>query len=435
MIGHRNLAPRRVRALAAAAFSLGLAGSLAAPAHADGTIRMWTFLNPDGTSGREQALKQMIGAFEASHPGVAVQVEQQVWDQMTPKFLAAHASGSAPDVIWVHSEMLGGVLDAGALGPIAALAAADADLANSLYASATVDGAQYGVGHSYTIMGIHARADWLKEAGIAPDSIKTWADLEDAAARLTVRNGDTVERWGFCQHFGMAKVDPGILLASMLAGETPAFAPDGTATWATPEAVAGLERSVKLIRDGVSPPDAANWNNDDMYDQFAAGRCAMATGTAVRVPKMQEAVGAENVAFLPYPSDDPSRPSPQVMNAWIVGVWSGSEVADLAGEFVAALSSPESDRLWVTVGGAVPVRGSTAGAVGDFFDDPANQYLRSAMEYIRSGGWVAPIGADVGGYRDDMNRAVQSVLINGTDPGAALEEAEAAYNARHGYAR
>ena len=57
------------------------------------TIRMWTFLSATGTTPREVALAQIIKNYEAANPGTKIVVETQVWDQMTPKFLAAHRAG------------------------------------------------------------------------------------------------------------------------------------------------------------------------------------------------------------------------------------------------------------------------------------------------------------------------------------------------------
>src|SRR5690606_7770213 len=104
--------------------ALGLAASmvslvLAAPVLAqDTTIRMWTFLNPTGTAPREVALAKIIANYEAANPGTKILVEPQVWDQMTPKFLAAHANGSAPDVIWVVTDFLGDAIASGSLADL-----------------------------------------------------------------------------------------------------------------------------------------------------------------------------------------------------------------------------------------------------------------------------------------------------------------------------
>ena len=76
----------------------GLAGLPPALAQ-DTTVRMWTFLNPSGTSPREVALAQIIANYEKANPGTRIVVETQAWDQMTPKFLAAHNTGSATTTI------------------------------------------------------------------------------------------------------------------------------------------------------------------------------------------------------------------------------------------------------------------------------------------------------------------------------------------------
>ena len=104
--------------LAAAAFVL-----LATlhPAAAQTTIRMWTFLNPTATSPREVALAEIIKRFEAANPDIRVTVEPQVWDQMTPKFLAAARAGNAPDVSWIVTDMLGEGFHSGELADLSAL--------------------------------------------------------------------------------------------------------------------------------------------------------------------------------------------------------------------------------------------------------------------------------------------------------------------------
>lgn len=426
---------RVAKALSAAALACALA--LPAIVHAQPTeLRMWTFLNPEGTTGRERALAQIIANFEAANPEVRIRVEQQVWDQMTPKFLAAAGAGSAPDVIWVNSDLLGTVIQSGELADIGAAFTPEdmADLDNELVRAATVDGAIYGVGQSYTIFGMLARSTFLDEAGVDPATIRTRDDLVAAAEKLTVRSGDTVERWGLCQNLGMTKIDPGFLLAELLSGEgEPPFGADGRAHWATERGVEGVHQVVSLIEGGVSPRDAVNWNNDEMYDQFAAGRCALVTGTSVRVGNMQNATGDDAIAFLPYPSDKPGVLQRQAISNWTTSVWTGSEHKDLAAAFVAAMASPESDRIWVTEGGTIPIRASTATALADYMSETKYRFLGTAMDYIRTSGWVPPFGADISGYRDDMDRAIQQVLLNGADPMAALADAEAAYNSRHGY--
>jgi len=403
--------------------ALALASAIAAPGAVfaqDVNLRMWTFLNPEGAAGREQALARIISDFEAANPGIHVQVEQQVWDQMTPKFLAAHDAGSAPDLIWVNSDLLGTVIQSGALADISGqFTAADReDLDNELVRAASVGDALYGTGQSFMIYGLLTRSKFLEEAGVDPASIQTWDDLVAAAGQLTVKNGDEVVRWGLCQNLGMTKVDPGLLLAHLLTDNPIApFTETGRAQWANERGVEGIRRVVDLIKSGVSPHDAINWNNDEMYDQFAAGRCAIVTGASVRVGNMQGATGDDAIGFL----------------TWTTGGWGGAPHQEEAGRSMAALSPGRADETWVTLGSTVPFRASTVTAMADHMSQVKYSTLGTAMEYIRTSGWVPPFGADISGYRDDMNRAIQQVLLNDADPLAVLEQAESAYNNRHGY--
>ena len=102
----------------ASRLALAVGVSLAASAASAQNIRMWTFLDPAGKDPREKALTMMIANFEKANPGVKIQVEPQVWQQMTDKFFAAHQTGTAPDVMWVHLRR---VPDAIALGSLANL--------------------------------------------------------------------------------------------------------------------------------------------------------------------------------------------------------------------------------------------------------------------------------------------------------------------------
>ncbi|RWR04437.1 ABC transporter substrate-binding protein [Paenirhodobacter populi] len=401
------------------------------------TIRMWTFLNPEGSTVREKVLGKVIADFEASHPGIRVRTEQQVWDQMTQKFMAASGAGNAPDVIWVNSDLLGTVMQTGALADISAAFTPEdlADLDNPLVQAATEGGKIYGVGQSYMIFGLIARKRFLDEAGVDPATIRTWDDLDAAAQKLTKGSGAAVERWGLCQDLGMTKIDPGILLAHLLTGDEgdPAFGETGRANWANERGVAGIRRVAALIQSGASPREGLNWTNDEMYDQFSAGRCAIITGASVRIGSLQQSTGDDDIAFIPYPSDDPEGPSRQAISNWTTSVWTGSKNPEAAAQLVAFMTRPEADEIWVTEGGTLPARASTAEKLADFLNQPSNRHMLSAANYIRSSGWVPPFGADISGYRDDMDRAIQQVVMNGADPMQALKEAEQAYNSRHGY--
>ena len=110
--------------------------ALASPhraSYAQTVVTMWTFLDPAKTSGREVALKSMIDSFEKANPTIKIKVEPQVFSELMAKFLAAHNTGAAPDIIWVNTENMGALMKSGAAADLNELIAskwgsgADAD--------------------------------------------------------------------------------------------------------------------------------------------------------------------------------------------------------------------------------------------------------------------------------------------------------------------
>jgi ABC-type glycerol-3-phosphate transport system substrate-binding protein len=91
------------------------------------------------------------------------------------------------------------------------------------------------------------------------------------------------------------------------------------------------------------------------------------------------------------------------------------------------MASKEADRLWSMEAGIMPIRQSTIEENSDFFANPANAYLVDAATISRESGWLPPEGAGTA-FDEGLNSAMSDVMTNGTDPKAALEKAEAAFN-------
>ncbi len=403
------------------------------------TLRMWTFLDPaSGKDPRERVLKKLIDQFEAANAGVKIQVEPQVWQQMTDKFLAATQTGTAPDVMWVHLRRVPDAIKLGALANLDDLFAkkwskeeAD-DIDGSFWRFSAKPGAHYHITHSRSNVGQFYRADLFREAGIDPKSLTTWDKFVAAAEKLTVRgdNGVTT-RWGFGQAFATDGANNSVVFSVMLDKNGVIFDEKNRANWATPAGVDGLNLQLDMIRKWkITQPGAVNEKNDDLYDQFNAGRFAIIRGASARIPRAMTALGADKVGFFGTPSFTEGKFSPAEVAGWSVGVWSGSKQKELAGKFVEFMSSKEADRLWTMEGGAVPIRKSTVKENAAFFADPKNAYLADVAAAMLEAGWFPPDGAGAG-WNEELNRAAQDVLTNKTDTKAALQKAEQSYNRAH----
>lgn len=402
----------------------------------DTTVRMWTFLNPTGTAPREVALAKIIASYEAANPGTKILVEPQVWDQMTPKFLAAHANNNAPDVIWVVTDFLGDAIKSGSLANLNELFIKDwspervADNAGAYWDLTEVDGKQHAIFVSRNYISLMYRKDLLDAAGIDPNTFKSWDEFREAAKKLTVTDASgNVSRYGFATAFSEQQADPSPIIPQILAaGESP-FNPDGTANFATPTGVAAMTFLTDLVtKDKVSPAEAVSWTVDDMFEQFAADRVAMIQGPAVRVSTLQAKLGKDKVGLAMWPGNGTAEHSPAVMAGWAVGVWSGSPVKEQAGKFVEYMLGPDGDQVWVQDGGQVPGLLSTLASMKDFIAQPGNEFLSVAAEGSSKYGWLTPIDFSVGGYRQAINKAAQRIIVEGVAVEQALKEAGDEFN-------
>jgi multiple sugar transport system substrate-binding protein len=418
------------------ALALGAATLIGMSDAAAQSIRMWTFLNPSGTAPREKALAEIIKRFEAANPGAKIVVEPQVWDQMTPKFLAAHRAGNAPDLIWVVTDLLGDAINSGSLAdlnePIVSKwpAEAVAERKDGYWSRCAKADKLYCLFHSRNYYGVIYRADWVREAGIDTSKLTTWPAFIEAAKKLTTRDASgQVTRWGFGQQFSEDRADAQMMTSVQLSRNGDLFHDSGRARWADATGVEALKLQTDMVTvHGVTPRQAVSWSAEDLYEQFAAGRLAMFTGAVVRFSTMQAKVGALNVGFMNWPGIDGKPHAPAVMAGWAVGMWSGGRNKPLAAKFLEFMSVGDSDRLWVEVGGQLPGAPSTLAKMPDFMARPENAYLATAAAGVKDWGWIAPVAFGVGGFRQALNKAAQDVIVGNVDPKAALEAAERRFN-------
>lgn len=390
----------------------------------DVTIKMWTFLDPTNTSnGRSVALKQMIDEFEAENPGVKVVVEPQDWTTMTGKFMAAATTKTAPDIMWCARDELYGVLNAGALEPLENLFMKDwteeeiDDVDDAFFRFGERDGKHYTLTLNKNCTGLFYREDLLEDAGLSVPT--TFDELYNAAVALTGQEASGIKRYGLGMSFSTETNDAQTIVNWLLQENGDLFHADGKANWANAAGVKAIDWIKKCIDDGVTPAESVNTTIEDIYTEFAAGKYAMAIASAVRLSTLREnaSFDGNTIQFTPLPGGT-------IIDGWFVGVWSGSEHKEEAGKFLEKMYSNESDKKWIELGGQAPVRKST---VDSLEITNENKYMEAMLQAFGEG-WLPSNTKAFVGWKLDLNRPIQSVLIDGTDPMTALKAAEDVFN-------
>jgi len=419
---------RRLRFLA-----LGLAALLAgaSAAVAQTTVVMWSFLDPARTSPREVALREMIQAFERANPTIRIRVEPQDFAQMPPRFFLGHRTGSNPDLVFIDAKNLGGLSQSGAAADLAPLVTSRWSAADQadIFVRAGLDAARQGnrvlalpLFHGASV--IYYRKDLFRAAGIDPASITTWDALLDAARRLTRSREGRVETWGFGLPLSPEKTESTPLLIRLVEGQRPLF--EGCRPrWANVTGVAALRYTADLITQArVAPREALTLNVDDITDQFAAGRYAMAISSSLRMSGIQRAAtfDKDEIGILPWPSIEQGAAAPMPVSGWWIAAWARSPRLNEAARFVDFMQSREGARFWAVTGGQVPTRRSLL--EDPFFRAPEQAWVGTMVSAWGRGSWMEPTECNTRTMQSILNEAVHRVVVQNTDPMAALTEAE-----------
>lgn len=403
-------------------------------------ITMWSFLDPNGTSGREVALKQIIEKFEADNSHIKVEVQPQAWDTLSAKFFTASQSGDAPDISWVDFEDLSGALELDALEPLENLFLKNwsedeiKDINDAYFHyGESEDGKHYQITFSRNYVGIIYRADILAEMGY-DTPLKDWDEFYKIAKDSTVDKDPVtgIKRYGFGSSMTLESADPWFMSSMLLKQYGKLFNEDGSANWANDTSLNAINLLKDMMDNGIMNKDNLINVPDDVYSDFAAGMYTMMSGVTTRIANIKAncVFDAKDVQFMPFPSYTEGEISSSNIGGWCVGIWSGSKNKEAAGKFLEAMISPESDKLWVEVAGQVPIRQSTAQTCADYLADPNNKYLVDAADAIVKSATPSTDYVTVG-WKVDQKQVVQDVLVNGKDPMEALQSAEKAFNDRN----
>ena len=417
-----------------------LAGALlwgalvAGPAFAQTNVTMWTFLDPNKTSPREIALKQMIADFQAANPGIRVTVEPQDFAQMPAKFFLGHRTGGNPDIVWIDAKNLAGLERSGSgadLDTLLTKAWPQADR-DDYYAKSAWDAALFGKARmALPIFNggsmIYYRKDLLAKAGIDPKTLTSWEAIRQAAKKLTI-DTDTdgrVDVWGFGMPLSPLKTEASPVYISLLDKPDALYSDGCKAHFATELGVKGLNYTADLItKDKVTPQEALVLNVDDITDQFIAGRYAIAIGSNLRysVVRSRATFGKDNFDIMKWPSWSGEKPGATPLSGWWVAIWKNSKHQAEAAKFVDYMLGPKGVLLWSTVGGQVPTRTSVLNDKS--FAGPENDWVRLMVAAWKETGYMDPPACNTRSMQGALNEATARVVIDKADPMAALKEAE-----------
>lgn len=333
---------------------IALAGSISL-SMAETTVTFWESWSPESSNGK--ALAQIIENFEAANPGIKVDAQHiGNYNDIVAKLQAAIPAHREPVMALMEVTRYGLFADRGILTDLTDYLNNDPlkdDLFDFAREVGVYEGKNFIVPFNSSTPVLYYNKDIFAKAGFSEEpSLKSYDDLLSVAKQITDKLGDQgisgiaapgqFARWGLVMDNDSEMIDP-------VSGEVLL---DSENTIDAYQWMASLVHEHKVASvDGVTKEN----NGRDAFLNGKVGMMLNSTGTYGRSKK---ALG-DQLAVRPMPCN-------KICSVPIGGAGIGilstadQEVKDAAYKFISFAASPESNAIWFSTTGYMPINKHTA---------------------------------------------------------------------------
>ena len=221
---------------------------------------------------QKPAMEELAKAFTASHPNITIDIQLTPWEGYWTKLKAAATGGAAPDVFWMNGPNFQLYASNGVIKPN------PEQVDMSVYPKPLVDlytfeGKSYGLPKDMDTVGVWYNKSLFDAKKVPyPKDGWTWADFQDAAAKLTDPAKGVFGTAAPLSSFQEYQYDT----IAQAGGYV--ISPDGKKSgYDDPKTIAGLKFWTDLIADKHSP-DLKTMTDTVPLQLFEAGKIAMYWG-------------------------------------------------------------------------------------------------------------------------------------------------------------
>ncbi len=410
------------------AFALSMA-ALALPAAAQTRIEFFFPVPVEGKLARE--MTRLVKLYNEGQKEVEVTaVYTGGYDDTKLKAQAAAKAGKPPAVVLMSANFNVDLKLSGDIASLEPMLKADgtdrpaflADFWPALHANAMVDGELYGVPFHNSTPLLYYNVEHFKEAGLDPAKPpRTWAELVDASRKLTKRDGDKVERYGFLMPAGYDYLGWLMEALSMSNGGRYFNEEYGGEVYYDQPSMLGAARFVEdlIFKHKVMPQGVTEAGG--VSTQFFAGKASMVLLSTGSLSFIRENMKAPyDVAFVPKNV----RNAVPIGGASLVMFNGQSEESRKAGwKFIKWLSSTETLGGWSRFTGYFAPRKSAyaTAEMKDFIaKNPDAKVALDQLPYAKP--WFATYQTVA--VRKALEDEIQAVMNGKKKPDQAVKDAQ-----------
>ena len=393
-----------------------------------------TVPNEQGFGNWKQLLQPALDELNRRHPEMNIQIEYaEPYNEYRNTILDILSNGNSVDIISIDQIWLGEFVEKGLIrnltadfeqwGRMGDLYAANLD--GSVY-----NNTLYALWLWTDIRGMWYWKDMLQEAGVDPESLKTWDGYISAAVKLNDFFGDRVVQGVHLIGAPHAR-DLWYPYLWMLGGEILELReghPTKGAYWFpsynSSEGVRALEFLKQQVDAGIKPQKEHSWGLEFANRTFPVmieGSWMLSTFPRESWPTLEQQVG-----FIPmFPVPNQTIPTSTMMGGWELAIPTTSQHSDLAWELVTIMAEPQVLSPFLRDMGFLPTQ-HTLG------EGPSSEPLKESIPYFEEMVSVIPYGrgrpttAEYPQIAEHIHEAIQQVY-NGSaaSPREALDMAAA----------
>ncbi|MBN9105543.1 MAG: extracellular solute-binding protein [Propionibacteriaceae bacterium] len=391
------------------------APAVTASAKPTGSITVWSW------DVAATALKRLATEYQSSHPDTTIDVVDIGYDNAYDKISVGLQAGSGlPDLVTIETDHASGYLSQFPQGFVkldSVIGDKKADFDPSKWAAATgTDGGIYMVPWDSGTVALYYRSDYLKAAGVDPNSLTTWDALIAAGERIKATTGHTLMSIDVSSGatFGMLMQQQGAWI----------FDAQGNVSVNSPQAVQALT-VLKTIHDKGLLKNVKGW--DGRVSSTKAGDSAVHPEAVWWIgtleSEMKELSGKFGVVPLPAFGDSARTAANGGSN---LAVPAQAKNPTLAADFAAwVLADAKNQASMMEKEGLFPAY--LPALTEPIFNQP-DKYFGGQKVYqlfAEQTAKIPPVNftGDAAKASDIVGNAVVAAVLNGKDPKTVLDDA------------
>jgi len=274
----------------------------------------------------------VIDAFQASHPGVTVNMEAVPWGTCQDKSMQLAAAGDPPSIAYMGSRTLRQLSANNLIVPVTFTPEQEAAYQPGVLKTVTVGGQYWGIPHAFSTKALYMNCNVIEAAGAECKAPETWADL--VALAKQIKEGGNVAGIGIAgKDFDNTMH---MFLDFLYSDGGQVFDADGKPALDSQQTRETLQLYADLLPYMEAGP--TEWERDQMKDLFNDGQIAMYV-TGPWGKGQHNADIKQLIAPIPH---GPSGPSGTILITDSIAVFKGTGHEDLAIELAKALTSGDA---------------------------------------------------------------------------------------------